>query len=520
MTDPVELITTNYHILEHENLTFKSLIALTLLLIYIIGGSIFSKLNIYYIHESGVCMILGMIISTIAYFFTPLNFSKSLNFDDGIFFTFILPPIIFGAGYNMKTKNFFKYFHYSILFGIIGTFISFSLICSITYFFNNLNCFKVNFSFKDILLFSSVITATDTISPLAFINEETQNKLFGVLFGEGIMNDSFTIVIYQIITKFYGILSNWSILTYFLFLYLTSCFVGIIIGALCSLFLKFLKRFKLIRTQEISVILIFGFFSYIIAELLNLSAIISLLFCSITLSNYAFYNLSFIAREESCIVVKIMSNIAEGFVFTYLGLSFFNMSIGNYSIIFILIEFTTIILSRFIAIYSLSFIINLFTDNPLISKEQKVISIAGCIRGAIAFGLALSLETGNPINNSILLSTTLILVFSTTIIFGAMVPSLTQNLSNIIYMNYNNLNVKLLDNDDNKSLGDSYKSIFKYDHPNNEILDEDENNLNGFSKVWFNFDNYVLKPILVGNWEKVKKRHNELSNKIKETINN
>ena len=139
MTDPVELITTNYHILEHENLTFKSLIALTLLLIYIIGGSIFSKLSIYYIHESGVCMILGMIITTIAYFFTPLNFSQSLNFDDGIFFTFILPPIIFGAGYNMKTKNFFKYFHYSILFGIIGTFISFSLICSITYCFNNLN---------------------------------------------------------------------------------------------------------------------------------------------------------------------------------------------------------------------------------------------------------------------------------------------------------------------------------------------------------------------------------------------
>ena len=100
-----------------------------------------------------------------------------------------------------------------------------------------------------------------------------------------------------------------------------------------------------------------------------------------------------------------------------------------------------------------------------------------------------------------------------------MVPSLTQNLSNNIYMNYNNLNVRLLD-DDNKNESDSYKSIFKYDHPNNEILDEDENNLNGFSKVWFNFDNYVLKPILVGNWEKVKKRHNELSNKIKETINN
>ena len=101
-----------------------------------------------------------------------------------------------------------------------------------------------------------------------------------------------------------------------------------------------------------------------------------------------------------------------------------------------------------------------------------------------------------------------------------MVPSLTQNLNNIIYMNNNNLNVRLLDNDDNKSLGESNKSIFKYDHPNNEILDEDEDNLNGLSKIWFNFDNYVLKNILVGNWEKVKRRHNELSNKIKETINN
>ena len=85
-----------------------------------------------------------------------------------------------------------------------------------------------------------------------------------------------------------------------------------------------------------------------------------------------------------------------------------------------------------------------------------------------------------------------------------MVPSLTQNLSNIIYMNNNNLNVRLLDNDDNKSLDESNKNVFKCDHPNNEILDEDEDNLNVLSKIWFNFDNYVLKPILVGNWEKEK----------------
>ena len=115
MSDPTSYLTTNYHILEHDNLTFKSLIFLSLLLIYIIGKQIFCKLNIYYLHESGICMILGMIISTISYFISPLNFSKSLNFNEGIFFTFILPPIIFGAGYNMRTKNFFKYFLFIII---------------------------------------------------------------------------------------------------------------------------------------------------------------------------------------------------------------------------------------------------------------------------------------------------------------------------------------------------------------------------------------------------------------------
>ena len=39
------------------------------------------------------------------------------------------------------------------------------------------------------------------------------------------------------------------------------------------------------------------------------------------MSHYAFYNISFQAREETSIVTKLMSNIAEGFVFAYLGLT-------------------------------------------------------------------------------------------------------------------------------------------------------------------------------------------------------
>lgn len=47
---------------------------------------------------------------------------------------------------------------------------------------------------------------------------------------------------------------------------------------------------------------------------------------------------------------------------------------------------------------------------------------AGSIRGAIAFGLAISIESNLQINREVLISTTLILVFFTTIVFGAFMP--------------------------------------------------------------------------------------------------
>jgi NhaP-type Na+/H+ or K+/H+ antiporter len=72
------------------------------------------------------------------------------------------------------------------------------------------------------------------------------------------------------------------------------------------------------------------------------------------MSHYAFYNLSFQAREESSIVSKIMSNIAEAFVFTYLGLTFISMSHKSFSFNFLFAEFLIVILSRYTSVYFLS----------------------------------------------------------------------------------------------------------------------------------------------------------------------
>jgi NhaP-type Na+/H+ or K+/H+ antiporter len=70
-------------------------------------------------------------------------------------------------------------------------------------------------------------------------------------------------------------------------------------GIVCTLFLKKMRKFHLERVQEVSIIVFFAYFSYTIAAVVGLSPIIALLFTAMTMSHYAFYNLSFQAREES-----------------------------------------------------------------------------------------------------------------------------------------------------------------------------------------------------------------------------
>jgi hypothetical protein len=185
-----------------------------------------------------------------------------------MFFTFILPPIIFAAGYNLRGRSFFKYFLYILLFGVVGTIITFLVVAPLTYFANKHELFyftfhdssnindivlpistnvndtllssnnnhllintteaivhsvrtliaanltsnsetpqsytgaKINFSLKEILLFASVISATDTVAALTFVKEESDPKLFSILFGEGVLNDAVCIVLYRILRDF------------------------------------------------------------------------------------------------------------------------------------------------------------------------------------------------------------------------------------------------------------------------------------------------------------------------------
>jgi NhaP-type Na+/H+ or K+/H+ antiporter len=137
----------------------------------------------------------------------------------------------------------------------------------------------------------------------------------------------------------------------FLNLFLLSLVIAIFVGIGSALFFKKLKPLKLSRVQECSIVIFFALMTYSFTELIGLSPIVALLFTGIFMAQYCFYNLSYQAREESSVVTKMLSTIAEGFVFVYMGLTVFYYFTKAFSLSFVIWEFFILLGSRVFMIF-------------------------------------------------------------------------------------------------------------------------------------------------------------------------
>jgi NhaP-type Na+/H+ or K+/H+ antiporter len=148
------------------------------------------------LQESSIGIILGIIVGFI---FSQIQHSIAITFRTEFFFQFLLPSIIFAAGYNLKRRRFFKNFGYIFMFGILGTLVSFFTIFGLTYAFGKWNLVYINKSsdpsregrtvylgIEDCLYLAAATCATDTVASLSVIKQKDFPKLFSIVFGESI----------------------------------------------------------------------------------------------------------------------------------------------------------------------------------------------------------------------------------------------------------------------------------------------------------------------------------------------
>ena len=302
-------------------------------------------------------------------------------------------------------------------------------------------------------------------------------------------------------------------------------------GIIGSLILKSLKKYCIGRHVECALLCLFAYLSYILSEELELSPIIALLFNGIFNSHYSFYNLSFQAREESSILSNVLSGIAEPFVFIYLGLTAVHYFQICFSWSFMIFELIVVVIGRFISVYGICFIMDLFhvTNFKLSFVERGICSCSGTIRGAIAFGLSISIVSKSELNRDILLSTTLSLVFISTIVFGALMPYFIKFWKSFDKNKYpdNEVSKELENFEIEDESNDEIR--FSFLHPNFDNKVEEfskEKNIKVLQQRlsywlvgnWLQFDNIYLKPKLICNWPEVKKEHDEIAEVITDVI--
>lgn len=188
-------------------------------------------------------------------------------------------------------------------------------------------------------------------------------KLHSIMFGEGIMNDAVSILLFESLLSVN--LNNLGAAEVFIFVgeFLLNCVGSIILGALFGLIASWLLKVSEALdedpTHQTAVILYMAYISYLIATMLGISGVITMLVCSIVLGHYAWYNITAEAKHGSSIAVHFLGFASESLTFVYLGMSIVAYSTNNFSIYFLAAVTAIVLGSRAIAIFGMSYLVKL-----------------------------------------------------------------------------------------------------------------------------------------------------------------
>lgn len=401
-----------------------------------------------WVNESITAIFIGCLSGIIILLVSNWRSSHILRFDEELFFIYLLPPIIFNAGFQVKKKQFFHNFLTILLFGVVGVFISSVIITAGSWWL------FPRFGFggltpRDYLAIGTIFSSTDTVCTLQVLHQDETPLLYSLVFGEGVVNDATTVVLFNAVQKLdvnrLDTLAAAHVFGDFLYLFATSTILGVGAGLLTSYVLKGLYFGKHSSVREIALMMLMPYLSYMLAELLHLSGILSVFFCGIVMSHYAWHNITESSRITTKHVLAAMSFIAETFIFLYVGMDAldiekwkmsklrFGTSLGICSTLMLLI-----CLGRAAFVFPLSAFSNYMNRNAGTSsstitfKHQVVIWWAGLMRGAVSIALAFkqftfSGVTSDPINATMVTITIIIVLFST-IVFGMLTKPLINCL--------------------------------------------------------------------------------------------
>ncbi|XBH92826.1 hypothetical protein VPH35_083874 [Triticum aestivum] len=284
------------------------------------------------------------------------------------------------------------------------------------------------------MMFGALVSATDPVTVLSIFQElGTDVNLYALVFGESVLNDAVAISLYRTMASMRTSSSGQNIFLVILrflenFVGSMSSGVGVgLISALISSTLPFVQLYAELGVEnlhnlESCLFVLFPYFSYMLAEGLGLSGIVSILFTGIVMKRYTFYNLSEDSQRFTARFFHLLSSLAEAFIFIYMG---FDIAMERQSwshIGFIFFSIVFILVARAANVFSCAYMLNLARPpNSQIPREYQLALWYSGLRGAMAFALALQSVHDLPDGHgeTIFTATTSIVVLTVLLIGGS-----------------------------------------------------------------------------------------------------
>ncbi|PPR85254.1 hypothetical protein GOBAR_AA35438 [Gossypium barbadense] len=227
------------------------------------------------------------------------------------------------------------------------------------------------------------------------LHQDETPLLYSLVFGEGVVNDATSVVLFNAIQSFDLSDINFRIalksIGKFFYLFSASTMLGVFVGLASAYIIKTLYFGRHSTDREFALMMLMAYLSYILAELFYLSGILTVFICGIVMSHYTWHNVTESSRVTTKHTFATLSFVAETFIFLYVGM-----------------------------------------DALDISTWRIIIWWAGLMRGAVSMALAYKQFSRSGQTelrkNAVMITSTITVVLFSTVVFGIMTKPLIRVL--------------------------------------------------------------------------------------------
>ncbi len=320
-----------------------------------------------------------LVVAGIALSFSP--FTPQIELSKELIFMALLPPLIFEATLFIRWKELIHNLPVILTFATLGVILSAVLTSAGM-------VYLAGWTWQSAALFGILIAATDPVSVIAtFKDAGVHGRLRLLVEAESLFNDATAAVGFGVVLAFVSG-ENISLQTTLLN-GAWSIFGGLLIGALCAGIVLYLTSTTNDHLVELALSTVLAYGSFLIAEDLHASGVLSTLTAGILIGNFGLPT-AYSDKGRAFIMDfwEFIAFIANSIIFFLIGVREANQNFLN-SMGVVIVAILVVTLGRALAIYPLSL---LFSRSKLkLEKKHQHILFWGGLRGALALALALGL---------------------------------------------------------------------------------------------------------------------------------